>query len=409
MSEDRGTTAYFTFSTQMRPSLHQFSIFGNKNGLTIDEDKQTLIKLSGESLKSYAEHFVQPLLYAGQYVGNSARNVRQFLRREFHMDDGQVPPLPHVLRLDTSRKARPNPIPRDHSHHAHYGRGLRAGPRHPRRSVRSSEPAGPWPMTVGSEDGSGAHPLALLSAGSLPIRLIVRRGDRDECARGTSMLILTADDHGRTSRATDSVLRCGADRRISCASAMVFMADSERAATLAGDSAIEFGLHLNFTEPLSGSSVPGSVRLHHGRVQRFLTSHRLAPACSVPDSGSRSGSSTSHSVRNMNGFIGCRHLFTTGTTTCTSAPTCCSRNCYRDHREFGLPFRLMPVRRTCSTEPTGRLFVDGSPLATCPQIPSSRSHRSGISTDFGCSSRGLASRRSRLRRTRRIRPSWAFS
>ena len=59
--EERGTTAYFTFSTQMRPSLHQFSIYGHRNGITIDEDKRTLIKLRGTSYKSYAEHFLQPM------------------------------------------------------------------------------------------------------------------------------------------------------------------------------------------------------------------------------------------------------------------------------------------------------------------------------------------------------------
>ena len=89
VSEERGTTAYFTFSTQMRPSLHLFSIFGNKNGITIDEDKRTLIKLTGTPLKSYAEHFVQPMRYAAQYAGNSIRNVRRFLKHEFHMDDGK--------------------------------------------------------------------------------------------------------------------------------------------------------------------------------------------------------------------------------------------------------------------------------------------------------------------------------
>jgi predicted dehydrogenase len=89
VSEERGTTAYFTFSTQMRPSLHLFSIFGNRNGITIDEDKRTLIKLNGTTLKSYAEHFVQPMRAAGQYSGNSIRNVRRFLKHEFHMDDGK--------------------------------------------------------------------------------------------------------------------------------------------------------------------------------------------------------------------------------------------------------------------------------------------------------------------------------
>jgi len=30
LSDDKGTTAYFTFSSQMRPSLHQFRIYGRR-------------------------------------------------------------------------------------------------------------------------------------------------------------------------------------------------------------------------------------------------------------------------------------------------------------------------------------------------------------------------------------------
>ena len=33
ISEQAGTTAYFTFSSQMRPALHEFRIYGTKNGL----------------------------------------------------------------------------------------------------------------------------------------------------------------------------------------------------------------------------------------------------------------------------------------------------------------------------------------------------------------------------------------
>jgi len=87
--EEQGTTAYFTFSTQMRPSLHQFHIYGPKNGLLIDEDQRILIKLRGERFKSYAEHFIPPVKYAGQYLANFFHNVRLFLAMNFHMDSGR--------------------------------------------------------------------------------------------------------------------------------------------------------------------------------------------------------------------------------------------------------------------------------------------------------------------------------
>src|SRR2546422_337547 len=46
-------TAYFTVSSQMRPSLHQFRLFGSRNGLLLDQDNETLIRLTAERYKSY--------------------------------------------------------------------------------------------------------------------------------------------------------------------------------------------------------------------------------------------------------------------------------------------------------------------------------------------------------------------
>jgi predicted dehydrogenase len=45
ISEETGTTAYFTFSSQMRPSLHQFRMYGSKNGLILDHDQDTVVRL----------------------------------------------------------------------------------------------------------------------------------------------------------------------------------------------------------------------------------------------------------------------------------------------------------------------------------------------------------------------------
>jgi len=86
--QDR-TTAYFTFSSQMRPSLHELRLFGPKNGLFLDEDQQILIRLRGKRYKSYAEKFIPPVMLAGQYLGNLLRNGRLFLASDFHMDSGK--------------------------------------------------------------------------------------------------------------------------------------------------------------------------------------------------------------------------------------------------------------------------------------------------------------------------------
>src|SRR3989441_453217 len=87
--EEERTTAYFTFSSQMRPSIHQFRIYGQKNGLILDQDQETLIKLRGGRFKSYLEKFIPPVSFAEQYLGNLMKNARTFLARDFHMDSGK--------------------------------------------------------------------------------------------------------------------------------------------------------------------------------------------------------------------------------------------------------------------------------------------------------------------------------
>ena len=88
ISGDERTTAYFTFSSQMRPSLHQFRVYGSKNGLVLDHDQETLIKLRGTRFKSYLEKFVPPVIFARQHLGNLRSNLKIFLARDFQMKAG---------------------------------------------------------------------------------------------------------------------------------------------------------------------------------------------------------------------------------------------------------------------------------------------------------------------------------
>jgi predicted dehydrogenase len=88
LCEEERVTGYFTFSTQMRPLLHEFRAYGTKNGLVLDPDQETLIKLRGSRYKSYAEKFIPPITLAGQYFGNLRTNLGYFLRRDFQMKSG---------------------------------------------------------------------------------------------------------------------------------------------------------------------------------------------------------------------------------------------------------------------------------------------------------------------------------
>ena len=99
---------------------------------------------------------------------------------------------------------------------------------------------------------------------------------RDGRSRRRGALIINADDWGLDRETTDRIQECAAQRVISSASGMVFMADSERAATLAREQSIDIGLHLNLTQAFSGQNVSAQLREHHGRVANFLLRHRLA-------------------------------------------------------------------------------------------------------------------------------------
>ena len=115
---ESGTTAAFTFSSQMRPVLQQFRVLGSRNGLLLDEQHQTLVRLRGTAFKSYAERFLPPVIFARQYLGNALGNARRFLANDFHMEagkkalieafyrsirEGVAPPIPFREILLTAR------------------------------------------------------------------------------------------------------------------------------------------------------------------------------------------------------------------------------------------------------------------------------------------------------------------
>jgi len=77
------------------------------------------------------------------------------------------------------------------------------------------------------------------------------------------MLIINADDLGRNYEATANSIACYQDGLITSASAMVFMADSQRAAELVKAAGLETGLHLNLTLPFDGPGLSSRLVGHH--------------------------------------------------------------------------------------------------------------------------------------------------
>lgn len=90
------------------------------------------------------------------------------------------------------------------------------------------------------------------------------------------MLIINADDLGRSVADTDAALTCFRAGRITSASLMVFMPDSERAARLAQAANLDVGLHLNFTEPFAAGSCSPDLVDAQDRLVRFLRRNRYA-------------------------------------------------------------------------------------------------------------------------------------
>ncbi|MGA2531520.1 MAG: ChbG/HpnK family deacetylase [Candidatus Aminicenantales bacterium] len=90
------------------------------------------------------------------------------------------------------------------------------------------------------------------------------------------MIIITADDYGKTRHATDSILKCFSNKSITSASVMVFMEDSKRAAPLALQAGMEVGLHINFTMPFSVDKISSNIRDRHSRVISYLSKSKLA-------------------------------------------------------------------------------------------------------------------------------------
>ena len=109
INDDDGATAYFTLSSQMRPDLHQFRIYGPKNGLILDQDQETLIELRGTRFKSYAEKFVPPVTMAKQNLQNLAANLRTFFRNEFQMKAGMKCLIESFYRSILEGTAEPIP------------------------------------------------------------------------------------------------------------------------------------------------------------------------------------------------------------------------------------------------------------------------------------------------------------
>jgi predicted glycoside hydrolase/deacetylase ChbG (UPF0249 family) len=86
-------------------------------------------------------------------------------------------------------------------------------------------------------------------------------------ARSTrGLLIVNADDVGYDAHHTDATLECLTARRLTSATAMVYMEDSDRASALLKDADLGIGLHLNLSEAFTDPKTPGPIRARQGKL-----------------------------------------------------------------------------------------------------------------------------------------------
>lgn len=91
-----------------------------------------------------------------------------------------------------------------------------------------------------------------------------------------AMLIVNADDWGRSRAETDLELECFRAGCVTSVSAMVFMEDSERAAGLAKENGVDVGLHLNLSQRYNGRKPGAAAEDAHERIVGFMTKSKYA-------------------------------------------------------------------------------------------------------------------------------------
>ena len=112
------TTAFFCFSTQIKPGVNFLRLCGSKNSLVVDLNSGSLVRIESKSCKSYLTYFLPPLRLAREHFRNAWRNAGNFLRGRLHQDYGMkeligqfyqsiqnetAPPIPYREILLTAR------------------------------------------------------------------------------------------------------------------------------------------------------------------------------------------------------------------------------------------------------------------------------------------------------------------
>jgi predicted dehydrogenase len=111
LRDDRGTTAFFLFTTQFGAASNELRLFGKAGNLVLDNDYRTVLRIPPSHHKSYLRYFLAPLAHAREQARNTLVSMRQFARKGFQMDFGMRKLMELFYRA--IREGGADPIPPD--------------------------------------------------------------------------------------------------------------------------------------------------------------------------------------------------------------------------------------------------------------------------------------------------------
>jgi predicted dehydrogenase len=104
-----GTTAFFCFSTQIRPGLNQLRLCGTDGVILVDNSSGSVIRYRNRSYKSYLSYVIPPLNRAWEYLRNGLGNFGAIVSRRLYQDSGMKDFFASFY--DSIRRDGPPPIP----------------------------------------------------------------------------------------------------------------------------------------------------------------------------------------------------------------------------------------------------------------------------------------------------------
>ncbi len=110
LRDERGTTAFFLFTTQFGAGSNELRLFGKSGNLVLDNTYRTVVRTRPSGYKSYLRYFLTPLSQAREHARNTMVSIREFARKEFQMDFG-MRKLMELFYLSI-REGGPDPIPK---------------------------------------------------------------------------------------------------------------------------------------------------------------------------------------------------------------------------------------------------------------------------------------------------------